>query len=170
MIAKKHHPFIFIINILLFFSVIILEDNGVVDFSIKNATPLFVLPLLCAFSMFENFEHSIVAGLLSGILLDGVTMGSFCFNAIVFVFLSAFVNLSSNSLFNKNLKASIAVSIIVCFSYFVIYWLCFMNFGVGIKNSLIYLLEYAMPSALYSAIFVIPFYFLYRRFNRIKSS
>ena len=170
MLAKKHHPFIFIINILLFFAVILLGDNGVLDFSIKNATPLFILPLSSAFAMFESFENSIVAGLLSGILVDGVTMGAFCFNAIVFVLLATFINLASNSLFNKNLKASIAVSFIVCFAYFTIYWLCYMTFGTGIKNSLIYLLEYGMPSALYSAVFVIPFYFLYRHFNKIKSS
>lgn len=169
MLVKRRHPFIFIINILLFFVVIILGDSGTIDLSIKNATPFFILPLLSAFAMFNSFEVSVVAGLLSGTLIDGISMGTYCFNAIVLVLLAAFINLSSNSLFNKNLKASVAVSLIVCFTYFIIYWLRFMVFGVTIKNSLLYLLEYGMTSALYSAIFVIPFYFIYRHFDRIKS-
>lgn len=169
MLAKKRHPFIFIINVLLFLSVILLGNNGVVDFSIKNATPFFVLPLLCAFAMFNSFEGSVAAGLLSGIIIDSVSVKTYCFNAIIFVVLSTFINLASNSLFNKNLKASIAVSVIVCFSYFIAYWLVFMAFGVGIENSLLYLLEYGIPSAVYSAVFVIPFYFLYRYFDKIKN-
>ena len=157
MLSKKRHPLIFIINLLLFFPVIILGGNDIIDISIKNATPFLALPLLCGFAIFSSMETAVIVGLLTGILLDGVSIGTYCFNAITFVVLGAFVCLASNTLFNKNLRAAIALSVITCFSYFVAYWLCFAAFGVGIVNSLIYLLQYAVPSEFYSSLLIIPF-------------
>lgn len=169
MLAKKRHPIIFIINILLFFAVIIFSGNDIIDISIKNATPFLALPLLCGFAIFSSFESAVIAGLLTGIMLDSVSLGSYCFNAMVFLILGAFISISSNTLFNKNIRAAIALSVIVCFIYFTAYWLVFEAFGKGLENSLIYLLQYAVPSAAYSAIFIIPFYYLYKHFDKIKN-
>lgn len=169
MLAKKRHPIIFIINILLFFVVIIFSGNDIIDISIKNATPLLALPLLCGFAIFSSFESAVIAGLLTGIMLDSVSLGSYCFNAIVFLILGAFISISSNTLFNKNIRAAIALSVMVCFIYFTAYWLVFEAFGKELENSLIYLLQYAVPSAAYSAIFIIPFYYLYKHFDKIKN-
>ena len=169
MLEKKRHPFILIFNILLFFFVIISGGNDIVDISIKNATPLLALPLLCGFSIFSSVEAAVVAGLLSGIMLDSVSMNTFCFNAIVFLILGVFVSLASNTLFNKNLKAAAALSLIISSAYFVLYWLCFAAVGTGIRNSLIYLLQYGLPSAVYSSVFIFPFYFIFRYFDKIKN-
>lgn len=169
MMSKKKHPFIFLLTVLLFLSVIIFSGNGIINISIKNATPLLALPLLCGFAVFHSFEASAIAGLLTGIMLDSVSLGTYCFNAIIFLVLGCFVNLASNSLFNKNLKAAVALSVICCFAYFTAYWICFAALGKGIKNSLTYLLSYGIPSAVYSAVFIIPFYYIFRYFNKLRS-
>ncbi len=166
--SKKRHPFIFLINILIFLLIIVLSSIDSIDISIKNATPFLPLPLIAAFACFHSVEKSAVVGLITGICLDSIALNSYCFNAVAFLALGTFVALSGNTLFNKNIRASVAVSIIVCFVYFVFYWLCFMAFGTGIKNSLIYLLQYAVPSAAYSALFIFPFYYLYRFLNKYK--
>ena len=130
---------------------------------------MLILPLLCAFSIFSNMEGVVIAGLISGIMLDSVASGTYCFNAIALVILGVLVSLLSGNLFNKNIRAAVALSLIVCCLYFTAYWLLFNAFGVGIENSLIYLLEYALPSATYSAVFIIPFYYLYKHFDSIKN-
>ncbi len=169
MLQRKKHPFLFILTVLIFFAVIIFSGNGIIDISIKNATPLLALPLLCGFAVFHSLEASVIAGLLTGIMLDSISVGTYCFNAIILLVIGCFVNLASNSLFNKNLKAASALSVISCFAYFIGYWLCFAAFGRGIENSLTYLLSYGIPSAVYSAVFVIPFYFIFRYFNKLRS-
>ena len=170
MLAKKRHPVIFTVNILLFFAVILFGGNSIIDISIKNATPLLLLPMLTAFSIFNSVKSSAAAGFISGALLDSTSSGTYCFNTIFLMVLSVSVSLAANNLFNKNIRAAAALSLITSFIYYIIYWLIFMTFGVEIQNSLIYLLKYVLPSAVYSAVFIFPFYFLYKCFSKIKGT
>lgn len=168
MLAKKRHPVIFTVNILLFFGVILFSGNDIIDISIKNATPLLLLPMLTAFSIFNSVTACALTGFITGALLDSVSSGTYCFNTIILMVLSVSVSLAANNLFNKNIRAAAALSLMTSFIYYIVYWLVFMAFGVEIQNSLIYLLEYGLPSAVYSAVFIFPFYFLYRHFAKIK--
>lgn len=169
MLAKKHHPWIFTFNIIIFTLIMFFDTSGFINIGIKNATPMLCLPLLCGYSIFATLSHSAVAGFIVGAMLDSTASGSYCFNTVCFLLLATFINLSANNLFNKNIRAAIALAVIASVLYFSARWLCFMAFGVGIKNSLIYLLSYALPSAVYSAAFIFPFFYIYRYFNRLKN-
>lgn len=169
MLAKKHHPWIFTLNIIIFAFILLLDTSGFLNISIKNATPLLCLPLLCSYAIFAPLGRSALAGFVIGAMLDSTASGSYCFNTICFLLLGAFITLSANNLFNKNIRASIALAVIVSIIYFTARWLCFMAFGVGIKNSLIYLLSYALPSAVYSAVFILPFFYIYRHLSILKN-
>lgn len=156
-------------NICLFFLIIIFTLSGVIDISIKNATPLVLLPLVTAFSIFNSAGKSAFAGFIVGACLDSVQTGAYCFNTITFLIIAVLVYLISNNLFNKNIQSAVAVSLIMSALYFVLKWALFFTAGHSAQDSLTYLLGYAFPSAVYSAVFILPLYYLYRFFDRLAN-
>lgn len=169
MLARKRHPFVFLLNFLIFaLAVIFHPAEGYI--AIKTATPMLILPILCAFSVFGSVYTCAVAGFLAGVCFDAVTSGAYCFNTIAFIVLAVAVNLCSNNLFNKNIRSVTLLSLLSAVLYFVLKWIVFYAIGVGIADSLFYLLKYALPSAVYSAIFIFPFFFIYRKFDKILNS
>ena len=160
MLAKKHHPFIFIANVLIFFVVILFHTSQFVDISIKTATPMLLIPLLTAFSIFSGIGTSAVVGFISGAFIDSVAGQTYCFNTIVFMVMGVLVSLVASNLFNKNIFAAAVLSLITSGAYYLLLWICFHSIGVSAQNSLRYLLGYALPSAVYTAVFIFPLYFL----------
>ncbi len=165
---KTKHPFITIINILIFFTSMLFYYTGILPLTIKGITPLLILPILTAFSIFNTPLVSAITGLLCGVFMDCNTLNSYCFNAIVLLVLGAFVAVASTSLFNKNIFSAMVLSLIAAVFYFVLQWAVFETDNMTINDSLTYLLKYAFPTAVYSAVFIIPFYYLYRYFERRK--
>ena len=47
--------------------------------TVKNATPLLILPMLTAFSMFNDELASALTGLFFGIFMDGASSEVYCF-------------------------------------------------------------------------------------------
>lgn len=162
MLTKKHHPFITFCTIVIFTVSLLFEGNTLIDISIKNATPLIAIPLVAGYSIFASINRSAVAGIIAGAMLDSFSSGSYCFNTICFLLIGVLTSLAANNLFNKNIRAAIALAVIISALYFIARWLVFMAFGVGIVNSLAYLLSYALPSSLYSAAFIFPYFYIFR--------
>ncbi len=166
---KKKHPIILTLNILIFFSALLFHYTDAFSISIKGLTPLLILPILTAFSLFNSPLSSALTGLAAGVFMDACSVGSYCFNAIVLMLIGVFVCLLSNNLFNKNIRSAAVLSVISCAFYFILQWLFFHTDNVSIKDNFIYLLKYALPSVLLSAIFIFPFYYLYKHFDKISS-
>lgn len=167
--TKKHHPLIGILSFLIFFIVFLLHYSADIDISIKNASPLAVLPLLCAYSMFAQPSAAAAAGLVLGIAMDGVSMGTYCFNAIILMLSAALVSALAANLLNKNIRSAVLLSVLVSLFYYFMRWLVFYAFAEGTRGNLTYLLSFAFPSALYTAAFIFPFYFIYRYLNKLKN-
>lgn len=163
---KKRHVGILLLNILIFFLPLLFYYSGILTLSIKGATPLLVLPILTAFSFFHTPLCCAGVGLACGIFMDACALGSYCFNAIILLLIGAFVSLTSSNLFNKNIRSAVVLSLTTSTIYFVMLWLVFHTDGVTLTDSLLYLLKYALPSAIYTALFIIPFYYLLRHFNK----
>lgn len=163
---KKNKWLLIFANILIFFFVILFTVSGVIDINIKNATPLLLIPLITAFSIFNPVGKSVVAGLVAGACLDSVQIGSYCFNTIAFLILAVMVYLISNNLFNKNIQSAVTLCLIVSLLYFIAKWGIYFTAGLNMKDSAEYLLSYALPSALYSTVFIFPLYYLYRFFEK----
>ena len=102
MIKKKHHPWLFALNILIFAAVIFLHTSEIADISIKSATPMLILPLITAYSIFSDLKGCVISGLICGAFLDSVSHGAYCFNTLTLMFLSLFVYFMASNLFNKN--------------------------------------------------------------------
>ena len=169
MLRKKRHPLVFLANVCIFALVIIFHTSEIADISIYNASPMLILPLLTAFSFFADLKQCVIAGLICGAFIDSVSQGAYCFNTIVLMLLSVFVYLAANNLFNKNIRAAMVLSLITAAIYYILLWLFFYCIGAGMQNNLGFLLKYALPSAVYSAVFIFPFYYLYRYFKNRKN-
>ncbi len=167
---KKHYPLIIFFNILLFSAVLIIHSVDVVDISIKGATPFLILPLLTAFSFFHTFAVSAVTGFICGAFMDSVASGSYCFNSLALMLIAAAVSLFSETLFNRNIFAAVVLSLIASAVYFVALWVVFHAINRSVQDSLWYLLGYGLPSAVYSAVFVIPLFYLYRFIDNKKTT
>lgn len=165
--TKKRHPWINITSFLLFFFTFIIHYTDIIDISIKNAEPLIILSLLTAFSMFNSVGTSAAVGLIMGIFMDSCASGTVCFNAAVLMVSAALVSVCAERLFNRNIRASLILCLLTSLFYFGLRWLLFYAFGVGAQDNLTYLLSYAFPSILYTAVFIFPFYFLYKYFYKI---
>lgn len=164
----KKHPWILTLNILIFFFSILIHYTDSISISIHGITPLFILPLLTSFSLFHGPLRSTLVGAVCGIFMDACMVGSYCFNAIVLLCISVFVSVASNVLFNKNIQSATVLSLIVSSVYFILQWIFFHTNNVSLTDSFIYLLKYAFPSAVFSAVFIFPFYYLYKHFNKLQ--
>lgn len=167
--TKKRHSGISATIILMFFLSLTLFSGSGINLSIFGAYPLLYLSLLTAFSGYSSLSRSAVAGLICGIVLDSVTLGSYCFNAVCLMLLAVFANLLAERVFNRNLKATVFLCLLVSVIYYLFYWLFFIAFSLKFDSNLEYLLKFALPSSIYTALTVIPFYFIFKRFTKIKS-
>ena len=166
MMRNKKHIGINVIKILIFFFALLFYYTGILPLTIKGATPMLILPIITAFSFFHSPLCCALTGLACGIFMDSCALGSFCFNAIALMLIGLFVSLASNNLFNKNIFAAAVLSLITAAVYFILLWLVFHTNDESFSDSLIYLLKYALPSAIYTALFILPFYYLFRYFNK----
>lgn len=166
---KKNRGLLIFANTLILFFTILFTVSGVIDISIKNATPLALISLVSAFSIFNSVGKCAAVGFITGACLDSVQVGSYCFNTIIFMVLAVVVFLISNNLFNKNIQSAVALSLIMSVLYFGLKWVFFFAFGSSLQDSMTYLLSYALPSAVYSAAFIFPFYYLYRFFDKLAN-
>lgn len=163
---KKRHPWIVLASILIFFITFMIHYTDAIDISIKNASPMLMLPLLTAFSMFSQPVPAAAAGLITGILTDSAAAGTLCFNSVAMMLFAAFTAAMSNNLFNRNIRSALLLSVLTSLVYFLLRWLFFYAFITNIEDNITYLLSYAFPSIIYTNIFIFPYYFIFRYFYR----
>lgn len=166
----KKHPLIILLNIIIFFVIILFQYTDKAFIRINGVSPLLVLPLITAFSMFHSPVVSALAGMTAGIFTDAVTVGSHGFNSVMLLIIGVFVSCISNNLFNKNIASSVVLTLIISFLYHICHCIVFHTFGTRFTETVIYLLEYALPSVLLGTVFIFPFYFIYKHFDKIKSN
>ena len=167
--VRKRHPGIVFLNIIVFFCLILFHGNFESALSIEHASPFILLALLTAFATYSEVGFAAVAGAVSGAFVDSIAAGSYCFNTIALMLLSVMVCLFSNSVFNRNLKAAVTLCFIISLIYFISHWLTFNAFKASAGDNIEYLLHSALPSALYTSVFIFPFFFLYRYWNKKRN-
>ncbi len=168
MLSNKKRGVIRFLNFLLFALCILLYGNAAFDMSIKNAYPFIMLALLVAFSVFSKISHAAIAGFICGAFADSIAANSYCFNTAALMCLTVGACLLSDNVFNKNLKAVITLCFLTVFCYYLLYWIFFI-IPVLSTGKVEYLLRFALPSAVYTTVFVIPFYFIYKYWYKLKT-
>lgn len=159
---------LFTFDVILFFIISLLHYSNFLNFKISGVGATLLIPLLVAFSMNHSPLTSALAGMFSGIIMDSSAHGTYCLNAILLLLIGTFVSVSSSTLFNKNLPSAIVISFICSVIYYLLQWAILHTFSEGITNSLSFLLEISLPSSILTALFIFPFYYLYKYIDKIK--
>ena len=150
------------VNFLLFFILAFAHNTGFRPFSIVTANPFSVFALLIAFSMFATEWSSCFAGLFLGIFMDSGSANGSIFYTAVFFLSALFVTVASRHIFNNNLRAALILCLICSVLLFGVRWLIFYGLNLGAAESIAFLFKSALPSAVYTTVFIIPFYFFER--------
>lgn len=152
---------------LLVFSVLFIGHYCFGDlFAIGASKPIAFLAMFTAFSMFHDELPCALTGLAVGICMDGVTGETVCFNSIILILIGVTTSLISKHLFNRNIRSAFVLSLLGNLVYFGTRWLIFYAFDSTVISAFTYLLDYAIPSAVYTAVFIIPFFYLERTFYK----
>lgn len=142
------------------FLLLILFHYSGPSIKIFRASPMSVLALLVALIMFSSELSGVLTGMGLGILLDSVSSTPIGFNTITLIIISFIATLVSHYLFNRNLKSALVLCLICAVLYFAARWLVGFALREDVVGSFNYLLRYAAGSAVYTTLFVIPFFYI----------
>lgn len=149
-----------IINALIFIFLILVQYSTVFSIKILHANPMLPLALLVCTSIFASELTASFAGLLTGILIDGVAHTPSGFNAILLFIIGLAVSLAVRYLFNNNILSAISLCAICTFLYLLLRWAFCIAFYSSLTENLTYIMQSILPSVLYTSLFCIPFYYL----------
>lgn len=161
---KRNFPYI---EVLLAFAVYLFHYTSAIDITIYTASPFILLPLCVGVAMFRGELTGLIFGTVCGMACDAVSSQTTCFNTLAFMFIGFFVGLLAKNIFNRNFPAAIVLSVLTCAAYFLSKWCVYYLFP-DVQGKVYYLLWHLAPSALYTAVFIIPFYFLEKWLHREK--
>lgn len=146
------------VNTLLIILFFLARTTGIATFSIGNAIPVILLPLVLSIIVFYDETAGLFASALAGLLMDTVSSEGSLFNTLFFVIAGTACSLLATRYLNRNLKAMLCLSAGFSFGYFFIKHLVFTAFrGIGANYD--YFMIHLIPSAIYTAALFIPFYF-----------
>lgn len=153
---------IFFVNAAILTVLILFHYSGA-SIAISTANPMAALALLVAFIMFSSEIAGVLTGLAIGIVLDSVTSTPIGFNSLTLTVISLAAVLISHYLFNRNIKSALTLCLLCSFAYFFARWLVGFAFTGNTEDSFVYLIRYAAPSAVYTTVFIIPFFYIEKR-------
>ncbi len=152
------------INAIIIFAVFLLRFSGIATLQIGEAVPIILIPIVISVSMFYGENAGLISALFAGLLMDSVASDTSCFNTLFFVLGATVCGVMANRFLNRNLKAAICLSIGLSFIYYFLKYLIFFVFN-GISVNYDYFVLNLIPSAVYTALWIIPFYFLQKKLS-----
>lgn len=154
----KHNLTFYSVVSVLGFLIYLFDSTGIITLKLGSAHPVLLIPLLVSVAMAAREWAGLVLGAFFGMLLDATGAESYCFNLLVFALIGTVCGLLSSYRVNDNIFSAIALSLGSSILYFVLKWAIFFLFA-GHGDALEYLFTISLLSALYTAIFIIPFYY-----------
>lgn len=150
------------INGIIIAMIFFLRYSGIATFKIGEAVPILLLPVMLSISIFFSENAALLAGLFCGMLMDSAAADTSCFNTIFFVLSATLCSVLANRFFNRNLKSAVCLSALLSLAYFFFkYLILFVPAGITVGYN--YFATYLIPSAVYTAVWIIPFYFLQKK-------
>ena len=167
MTNQKNHYLHIICYVVFFILLFLINYNELFSLKIANASPMLLVPAVITVSFYYGEWRGFFAGLISGIFIDGVASNVTGFNTILLMLIGLISGLVITHLFNRNIYSACVLSLAASVIYFGAKWLIEYLF-IGSADAANYLLFYAAPSAVYTALFIIPFYYVGILINKIK--
>lgn len=150
----------------LFIAIHILSFNPFFSLKIANAVPVMSIAAVITVAFYYGEWWGFTAGVISGIFADAVTSDTFCFNAMILLLIGILSGVLLRKYLNRNIFSALAISGAASGIYFFFNGIFFI-FHNGALQGAQYLLLHSLPSAVYSALFIIPFYFIGKLIKKI---
>ena len=161
---KNRNNIILAIQSVILFLIAIIHYSNLLPLKIATASPLIIIPFLVVVSFYSGMWRGVVFAFIYGIFMDSVAADSLCFNTLALGLIICICGVLITYFFNRNISAVLLLSLGAATVYFILKWLVFFVF-TGTESSYFYLFRYAIPSAIYSAAFAIPFYYIAKFFS-----
>ncbi len=145
-------------HIALFIFLYLLTYTELLPLKIGNAAPMLLIPAVVTISFYYGEWRGFLCGLITGIFADASASQMLTFNTFLLMFIGLASGLLITYYLNKNIYTISVLSLCSCVFYYIIKWIGLYLIW-GSPESSDYLLFHALPSAVYSAIFIIPLYF-----------
>lgn len=142
-----------------------LQRTPGLSLKIGTATPVILIPFIITIACFLREWAGFWFGFFCGISLDVFTLGSRCFNTVCLLIIGTLAGLLYHYIFNRNIKSVIIGGVGFSFVYCISRWIYLTVFG-GDSSAMIMLVRYELPSALYTALFTVPFFYYIRWLTR----
>lgn len=155
-----------LLQFLIFFILFICYTTGIFVWPIRRVTPMYLLPLLIAFAMHRQETTAAFTGLALGIFMDSASSHSGIFHTVFFFFIGLASSFLIHYLLNCNIRSALLLALAGSLLYFLSRWLLFHAFSDSMAGSTAYLMQYALPGTIYTTVYIFPFYYLERLFNR----
>ena len=149
----------------LIFCIAILHYSNLFSLKIGNASPVIIIPFLIIVSFYSGMWRGVFFAFIYGIYMDAVAADTLCFNTLVLGFIICICGILITYFFNRYISSVLLLSLCASVAYFGLKWL-FLFLFAGIEHNLDYLFYYAFPSAIYTAIFALPFYYIAKFLNK----
>ena len=156
----------FIINFFLIVVLYILRYSGIMTLKIGQAVPITLIPFVVAIAIFYGEWWGASAGFFAGALMDGSMSGSSCFNTISIMLVGLIAGVLASYFMNKNIRSAACLSLGSAFAYLFCKMLFFYSFK-GIATGAEYYSLYFIPTVFYTALFIVPFYFLLKKLRSL---
>lgn len=156
-----------VIEIVIASFVYLFHYTGLIDITIKGASPVILLPITVAVAMFYSELTGLLFGLCCGFAMDAVAASTSVFNTLAFMFIGYITGLLAKRIFNRNLPAAISLTLFSEIGYFGVKWLL-VSIIPDVQGKVYHLLWNLTPCAVYTLLFIIPLYFLEKRLHREK--
>ena len=157
---KRFSYFVYLGIAVLYFFIFIFSRIPGLSLTLFGITPILLIPALMAGAMFFKESYALITGVYVGVLLDSTTATGF-FNTATFAVIGFCAGILATHLLNKNLRAAALLTLIMSFVYYFAKWFFYILLG-NEPQKMAYLFQISIPSCVYTTLYIIPFYFLFR--------
>ncbi len=159
--VKFKRFFLFTLYLLLCLLIIILQSSGLLTLQISTASVVLILPMIIYGGFYFGCFTGALIGFICGVMTDAVSSTTY-FNTISFTVCGFVCGLVMMYLFNRNFSAACVLCPSVSFLYFFSKWLLIYAFKDPSCGFV--LLNYTLPSFLYTATVGILMYYIFLPF------
>ena len=167
MTNQKNHYLHIVLYVIFFALLFLINYTEILPLRIANASTMPLVAAVVTVAFYYGEWLGFWSGLITGIFADAVSSQLTGFNTILLMLIGLIAGLLMTYILNKNIYAAGVLSLSANILYFGAKWLVEYLF-LGSNDAADYLLFYAAPSAVYSALFIIPFYFFGILVSKIK--
>ncbi len=149
----------------LIFVLYIMTYTDLGTLKIGNALPMPIIAPIIAIGIYYGEWAGFWAGLITGVFVDAVSAKTVCFNTLFLLFAGLAAGLLIKYFLNRNILSALTLSLGFCLIYFALYFI--LHYFTPTSQGFQYLLFYALPSAVYSAVFMLPVFYLGQLIKKI---